>query len=193
MIALFWYTYSANVRGVGFNGYAASLSVMRAESRAVIVVLLALTLTVCTGSTVGGVVPFFSLSLWQCACLVLAWLATGLLLLIFERTRAGSALLSVEAVAVFVFTTVTAFGLFGATNMLLAFLVIELLGFIVLYAMLALSSTRVSNTRGLGGSTLVASLAYQFLMNFISSLLFYLALAYLVYYQGGLGYVHAEL
>jgi hypothetical protein len=73
--------------------------------------------------------------------------------------------------------------LFGATNLLYAFFVIELMGFTVLYAFLVLNTRNpISITQTM--SNIVASLIYQFTLNFASSLIFYAALTMHLYFHG---------
>lgn len=116
-----------------------------------------------------------------------------ILILVMERTGAGATLLTVESLVLFGFISIACILVLSASNLLFAFFVIELVGFVILYAMLVLYGYRTLLPTVAANSAIVASLTYQFILNFLSSVLFYGALSALLYYHGSLGLSSASI
>lgn len=145
------------------------------------------------GSTLSGTIGFLYINLWQVFCVSVVLILLCILILVMERTGTGATLITVESLALFAFISIACILVLSASNLLFAFFVIELVGFIILYAMLVLYGYRALLPTGAANSAIVASLTYQFILNFLSSVLFYGALSALLYYHGSLGLSAASI
>jgi hypothetical protein len=96
-------------------------------------------------------------------------------LIFLEKTILGQLLLSTECLILFIFLLITGTLLLTAGNLLYVFFILELLGFIVLYSMFTLYLTSFNNMSQ-HISNILISLIYQFILNFVGSILFYFSL-----------------
>lgn len=193
LLVIFWYTYTVNSRSHIKNTNVVSFATIRAEHRATICALICVCVLFWFGSTLSGTIGFLYINLWQVFCVSVVLLLLCILILVMERTGAGATLLTVESLVLFGFISIACILVLSASNLLFAFFVIELVGFVILYAMLVLYGYRTLLPTVAANSAIVASLTYQFILNFLSSVLFYGALSALLYYHGSLGLSSASI
>lgn len=101
---------------------------------------------------------------------------------------------SIELVNFVLFCAVASFLLITASNMLVAFFALELLGSVTLYAFFVFGGYALSSSAQQSISA-VSSCTYQFILNFFGSIAFYASLSGLAYYHGSnvLSGAHARM
>lgn len=115
--------------------------------------------------------------------LIIFWFILIIFLIFLEKTILGQLLLSTECLILFIFLLITGTLLLTAGNLLYVFFILELLGFIVLYSMFTLYLTSFNNMSQ-HISNILISLIYQFILNFVGSILFYFSLVWILFYHG---------
>lgn len=140
--------------------------------------------------------PHRGLAIGQAELLAVA--ATAGLLALFNSTlvkaHAPRNVNSIELTNFVLFCAVGSFLLLTSANMLVAFFALELLGSVTLYAFFVFGGYSLSSAAQQSISA-VSSCAYQFILNFFGSVVFYAALSGLAYYHGSnvLNGAHARM
>lgn len=129
---------------------------------------------------------------------LLAVAATATLLVLFNstliKTHSPRNVNSIELINFVLFCALGSFLLLTASSMLVAFFALELLGSVTLYAFFVFGGYALSSSAQQSISA-VSSCAYQFILNFFGSIIFYAALSGLAYYHGSNVFsgVHARM
>jgi hypothetical protein len=129
---------------------------------------------------------------------LLAVAVTATLLTLFNSTlvkaHAPRNVNSIELINFVLFCALSSFLLLTASNMLVAFFALELLGSVTLYAFFVFGGYALSSSAQQSISA-VSSCTYQFILNFFGSVVFYAALSGLAYYHGSnvLSGAHARM